>query len=48
MENRILTEKQKLFIDNLPDEILSGFYLAGGALVGYGCGVIAIIVILLF
>ncbi len=30
MENRILTEKQNLFIDNLPDEILSGFYLAGG------------------
>jgi len=30
MENRILTEKQRLFIDNLPDEILSTFYLTGG------------------
>ena len=30
MENRILTEKQKLFIDKLPDKILSSFYLAGG------------------
>jgi len=30
VENRILSEKQKLFLDNLPDEILTGFYLAGG------------------
>ena len=30
MKNRILTEKQKLFIDHLPETILSGFYLAGG------------------
>jgi len=30
MENKILTEKQKLFIDNLPEEILSTFYLTGG------------------
>ena len=30
MKNRILTEKQKLLIDHLPEAILSGFYLAGG------------------
>lgn len=30
MENKILTEKQKLLIDNLPEEILSTFYLTGG------------------
>lgn len=30
MENRILTEKQKVLIDNLPDEILDRFYLTGG------------------
>jgi hypothetical protein len=30
VENRILTEKQKTFIDNLPDEILTNFYLTGG------------------
>jgi len=30
VENKILTEKQKLLIENLPDEILTRFYLAGG------------------
>jgi hypothetical protein len=30
VKNNILTEKQKLFIDNLPNEILTDFYLAGG------------------
>ena len=30
MKNRILTEKQKLFINNLPHEIQDSFYLAGG------------------
>lgn len=30
MDNRILTEKQKLFIDNLPEIILVSFYLTGG------------------
>lgn len=30
MENRVLTEKQIKFIDILPDEILTNFYLAGG------------------
>ncbi len=30
VENRILTDKQKLFIDNLPDMILDRFYLTGG------------------
>ncbi|MBN1841066.1 MAG: nucleotidyl transferase AbiEii/AbiGii toxin family protein [Deltaproteobacteria bacterium] len=30
MKNRILTEKQEAFIDNLPDEILAEFYLTGG------------------
>ena len=30
MENRILSEKQKVLIDNLPDEILDKFYLTGG------------------
>ncbi|MFQ6003645.1 MAG: nucleotidyl transferase AbiEii/AbiGii toxin family protein [Candidatus Zixiibacteriota bacterium] len=30
MENKILTEKQKILIDNLPNEILSNFYITGG------------------
>ncbi len=30
MANKILTEKQRLFIDHLPEEILSAFYLTGG------------------
>ena len=30
MENRVLTEKQKLLIASLPEEILDGFYLTGG------------------
>lgn len=30
MDNRILTEKQKLFIHHLPDAILAEFYLTGG------------------
>lgn len=30
VENRILTEKQRLFLDNLPEKILSSFYLTGG------------------
>ncbi|MDQ1333386.1 MAG: hypothetical protein QG552_336 [Thermodesulfobacteriota bacterium] len=30
MENKILTEKQSLLIDHLPEEILSAFYLTGG------------------
>ena len=30
MENRILNEKQNIFIDNLPDEILNNFFLTGG------------------
>ncbi len=30
MRNRILTEKQNLFIEHLPETILSDFYLTGG------------------
>ena len=30
MNNRILSEKQKLLINNLPDTVLDRFYLAGG------------------
>lgn len=30
MNSKILSEKQKLFLDNLPDFILDRFYLAGG------------------
>jgi len=30
VENKILTEKQKVLIDNLPHEILANFYLTGG------------------
>ena len=30
MENKILTEKQTLLMDHLPEGILSGFYLTGG------------------
>ena len=30
MPNKILTEKQELFIDHLPDEIHANFYLAEG------------------
>jgi len=30
VENKVLTEKQKVLIDNLPEEILANFYLTGG------------------
>ena len=30
MKNKILTEKQQVLIDNLPDGILASFYLSGG------------------
>lgn len=30
VKNKILTEKQQVFIDNLPDGILASFYLTGG------------------
>ena len=30
MKNKILTEKQQVLIDNLPDGILASFYLTGG------------------
>ncbi len=30
VENKILAEKQKVFIDNLPADILANFYLTGG------------------
>ncbi len=30
MKNKILTEKQQVLIDNLPDGILANFYLTGG------------------
>lgn len=30
MKNKILTEKQQVLIDNLPDGILTSFYLTGG------------------